>query len=72
MSLVGYAYGWQTISSGGVIPGGAPPGFNIDLRLPEATILARSGDATGVIAYGTDTYDLYVFDGTGWQIYKNS
>jgi hypothetical protein len=47
-------------------------GFNIDVRLPKATILARSGDDVGVIAYGTDTYDLYVYDGTGWQSYLNT
>lgn len=47
-------------------------GFNIDVRDTEANILARTGDATGVIAYGTDTEDLYVYDGTNWQIYNNS
>ena len=47
-------------------------GFNIDVRDTEANILARTGDATGVIAYGTDTEDLYVYDGTNWQTYNNS
>jgi hypothetical protein len=52
--------------------GGVASGFNIDVRETHATILGRSGDATGVIAYGTDTFDLYVYDGTNWQIYNNS
>lgn len=52
--------------------GGGASGFNIDVRETHATILARSGDATGVIAYGTDTYDLYVYDGANWQTYNNS
>tara|TARA_R110002020_G_scaffold368135_3_gene579990 strand:+ start:277 stop:495 length:219 start_codon:yes stop_codon:yes gene_type:complete len=53
---------------------GPPPagGFNIDLRVVEATILARTGDPVGTIAFATDTHDLYVYDGSGWQIYRNS
>jgi hypothetical protein len=51
---------------------GGASGFNIDVRDTKANILARSGDATGVIAFGTDTLDLYVFDGTNWQTYNNS
>jgi hypothetical protein len=54
----------------------APPAgsdaFVIDIFDTETNILARTGDAVGVIAFGTDTYDLYVYDGTAWQIYKNS
>lgn len=37
----------------------------------ESNIIARSGDPTGTIMYGTDTDDLYVFDGTDWQTYNN-
>lgn len=37
----------------------------------ESNINARSGDPTGTIMYGTDTDDLYVFDGTNWQTYNN-
>jgi hypothetical protein len=48
------------------------PGFIITIHEPLATILARTGDAVGVIAFGTDTLDLYVYDGTNWQIYENS
>jgi len=47
-------------------------GFNIDVRDTHANILARTGDATGVIAYGTDTEDIYVYDGTFWQFYQNT
>jgi hypothetical protein len=47
-------------------------GFNIDVRDTEANIFARTGDATGVIAFGTDTNDLYVYNGITWQIYNNS
>lgn len=47
-------------------------GFNIDVRDTHANILARTGDATGVIAYGTDTEDIYVYDGTSWQFYQNT
>jgi hypothetical protein len=52
---------------------GGATGFNIDINtLTEAQILIRTGDAIGVIAFGTDTLDLYVYDGTAWQIYENS
>ena len=53
-------------------PGGGSSGFNIDIRDTEANIVVRTSDATGVIAYGTDTYDLYVFNGFNWQIYNNT
>ena len=44
-------------------------GFNIDLRDTHSNIIARSGDAVGTIAFATDTYDLYVFDGSNWYFY---
>lgn len=62
--------GGKASSSSGSLP--VSGGFNIDVRDTKANILARSGDATGVIAYGTDTYDLYVYDGTVWQTYQNT
>jgi hypothetical protein len=65
----GTLYGFDSSGGGG---GGGASGFNIDVRDTEANILARTGDATGVIAYGTDTEDLYVYDGTNWQTYNNS
>jgi len=37
----------------------------------EANIRLRTSDATGTIMFGTDTYDLYIFDGTDWQTYNN-
>ena len=46
-------------------------GFNISLRDTQSNIIARSGDATGTIAFGTDTDDLYIYDGSHWQIYFN-
>ena len=36
-----------------------------------SNIYGRSEDPTGTIMYGTDTDDLYVFDGTNWQTYNN-
>ena len=64
--------GAATATISGAPSGGATGGFNIDVRDTQANILVRTGDATGVIAYGTDTEDLYVYDGTNWQIYNNS
>ena len=69
---LGVGGGKSATSSGAPGGGGGGGGFNIDVRATKATILARSGDATGVIAYGTDTYDLYVYDGTNWQTYENT
>ena len=37
-----------------------------------ANITARTSDDTGTIMYASDTYDMYVFDGTNWQIFNNS
>jgi hypothetical protein len=73
-----FYYRFRAVNSAGTAWTGAQSfqtladGFNIDVRLTQADIYARSGDAVGVIAYGTDTYDLYVFDGSQWQIYENS
>jgi hypothetical protein len=51
-------------------------GFPQDTVSPDvdtaANITARSSDDAGTIMYGSDTYDLYVFDGSNWQIYNNS
>lgn len=47
-------------------------GFRIDVLDTHANILARTGDAVGVIAYGTDTEDIYVYDGASWQYYENT
>ena len=51
-------------------------GFPQDTTSPDvdtaANITARSSDDAGTIMYGSDTYDLYVFDGSNWQIFNNS
>ena len=64
--------GGKSATSSGAPGGGGGGGFNIDLRDTEANIVVRTSDATGVIAFGTDTYDLYVFNGFNWQIYNNT
>jgi hypothetical protein len=64
-----------TISGAPAGGGGGSSGFNIDVRLPLADILARTLDAVGVIAFVTtapNQYDILVYDGTNWQTYKNS
>ena len=51
-------------------------GFPEDTVSPDvdtaANISARTSDDVGTIMYGSDTYDLYVFDGSNWQVYNNS
>ena len=51
-------------------------GFPEDTVAPSvdtsSNIAARTSDDTGTIMYASDTYDLYVFDGTNWQIFNNS
>ena len=47
--------------------------FNVDTDT-ESNILASSptnptGEVT--VKFGTDTYDLYVWDGSSWYIYNN-
>lgn len=37
----------------------------------EANIRDRSDDSAGTMMYGTDTDDLYIFDGSAWQTYNN-
>ena len=67
---LGLGGGKASTSSGR--PGGGGAGFNIDVRDTHANIIARSGDATGTIAFGTDTNDLYVYDGALWVWYENT
>ena len=52
----------------------AAGGFNISTRDTEANISAStpttpSGEVT--IAYGTDTEDFYIWDGSSWYVYNN-
>jgi len=65
--IFGALYGFDSGTGSGIAAG-----FNIDVRDTHANILARTGDAAGVIAYGTDTEDIYVYDGTSWQFYQNT
>ena len=44
-------------------------GFTISILDTEANILARSSDADGTVAYGTDTECFYVFNGVSWFRY---
>lgn len=37
----------------------------------EANIRASTGAVVGQVAFGTDTYDLYVFDGSHWHRFEN-
>ena len=37
----------------------------------ESNIRAITNAVIGDLAYGSDTYDFYVYDGTDWQIYQN-
>jgi hypothetical protein len=71
---LGLGGGRSATSSGAAAGGGGGgAGFNIDINtLSEANVLARTGDATGVIALATDTFNILVKSATGWQIYENS
>ena len=58
----------------GVIGSPIVPPINVTNRDTEANILAStptnpSGEVN--IAFGTDTYDFYIYDGTAWYIYNN-
>jgi hypothetical protein len=67
----GALYGFDAEDDG---DGVVPTAYNITTRETEATISASSptnpsGKVT--IAYGTDTEDLYVWDGSSWYVYNN-
>ena len=66
---LGIGGGTSATSSGA--PLAVAGGFNISIRDIEANILARTGDAVGTIAFGTDTTDFYVYNGASWEIYFN-
>ena len=69
----GLGLGGGTAATISGVPAAAAGGFNIDINtLTEANILARTGDATGVIGLATDTFNILVKSATGWQIYENS
>jgi len=73
---MGLGIGGGTVATISGVPsggGGGGAGFNIDIStLSEANVLARTGDAAGVIALATDTFNILVKSATGWQIYNNS
>jgi hypothetical protein len=68
----------KTQPTGWEVPGNtAEPSvaLNVEIQDTTANILARSGDAVGVIAFatsGANQYNLMVYDGANWQIYENS
>ena len=64
--------GGKSATSSGVPPAVTPSGFNIATRDTESNILARTGDAVGTIAFGTDTNSLYIYDGLVWVEYDNN
>jgi len=50
------------------------PIFNIPTRDTEANILASTPTNPAdevTVAYGTDTGDFYIYDGSAWYIYNN-
>jgi len=58
----------------GVVGSPIVPPFNVTIRDTEANILASTptlsaGEAG--IAFGTDTNDFYVYDGSAWYIFNN-
>lgn len=63
--------GGKSATSSGRAAGGGASGFNISIRDTHANITSRTGDAAGTIAFGTDTYDLYVFYNSTWHFYYN-
>jgi hypothetical protein len=72
---LGLGGGRSSTSSGSPVGGGAVvPGFNIaaDDRRLEANIITAAGTTAGDIAFGTDTHNLYVWDGLYWNIYNNT
>lgn len=64
---LGLGGGRASTSSGA--SGGGIAIFSVALSLAEAAILARSGDPAGTIAYGTDTENYYIFNGSVWFNY---
>ena len=59
----GTLYGFDAQGGGGAVV------FSVEIQDTEANILARSSDDAGTIAYGTDTENYYIFDGSLWFNY---
>jgi hypothetical protein len=67
--------GGKSATSSGRAAGGGASGFNITTRDTESNITATtpsnpSGQVT--TAYGTDTNNLYIYDGSVWITYDNN
>ena len=65
----GLGFGGGSTATISGAPGGAAAVFSVEILLPQADILARTSDDAGTIAYGTDTENFYVFDGSLWFNY---
>lgn len=70
MTFVLPAFGMGVVSS----PTVPPAAFNITTRDTEANIISTTptnpaGEVN--VAFGTDTFDLYIYDGSVWNIYNN-
>lgn len=66
---MGLGIGGGTVATSGGSPGGGAA-FDTDYDT-EANIRASVGAVVGTVAFGTDTDDLYVFDGLNWRIFNN-
>ena len=66
--------GGKAATSSGTSGGGVQAIFNVTTRDTEANIFAStptnpSGEVN--IAFGTDTDDFYIYNGSAWYIYNN-
>ena len=66
--LSGEVFDFNTIQ---VDPDPIPPDTLIAGYATSVEIKARTGDPVGTIYYATDTYKLYVYDGSEWIIYNS-
>jgi hypothetical protein len=66
---LGLGGGKSATSSGAAGGGGGGGAFVVGILLLQSAILLRTGDPAGTIAYGTDTENFYVFDGSLWFNY---
>ena len=47
--------------------------FNVDTDTESNILTSSPTNPTGevTVKFGTDTYDIYIWDGSTWYIYKN-
>jgi len=73
MTFILPSFGASAIAA---VPGGGGGGeFNISTQDTESNILASSPTNPGgavTVAYGTDTNNLYIYNGICWVIYDNN